>query len=156
MNEFVAKKMGEVVAFERIGIETMERTEAAFMTIFGAEQMGAIVERRQHRIRAVLGAAEEAGIAEVTNAKAEKTAQKLTNMRDMYIGDEWENEAEIAEWLGFFEGAAWVHWSLVEGAAEARGLAALTAVATEAVTEHQNLLNAVSAFLHARGKSKAA
>jgi hypothetical protein len=54
----------------------------------------------------------------VVVTKANGTGTKLMKMRDIYIADQWRKPSEIAEWLGFFEGAAYVHWNLVDGAGE--------------------------------------
>lgn len=51
----------------------------------------------------------------VIDLKTEKTTKKLISMSENYIGSSWDDPLELCEWLGFFAGAAIVHWNLVKG-----------------------------------------
>ena len=55
---------------------------------------------------------------EVVLPKSERTAEKITKMGDMYVGDDWDDAAEVLEWMSFFVGGAIVHWQLITGAAK--------------------------------------
>ena len=37
---------------------------------------------------------------------------------DDQLGDDWDDVAEVLEWMSFFVGGAIVHWQLVTGSAE--------------------------------------
>lgn len=87
-------------------------------------------------------------------AKADRTAAKLRSMRDLYIG-EWDNVTELCEWLGFFEGAALVHWALVEGVAEVTRNESLATFASESKEFHETLLQEVADALVEIGKDRA-
>lgn len=143
-NEFTAKKIGEVLAFCRVGIETIDHGKGALEQAFGGEA-------HVSRIRAGLSdhAAQLASVgkdqetASITFEKADRTGSKLKEMRDTYIGDEWDNPAELLEWLGFFEGAAIIHWALVLGVAEKQKDPSLKEIARAGIGFHRDLLNQV-------------
>lgn len=152
MNEFTAKKLGEVLAFCRTGLLLHERSAPAIASALGAGQDANFAESlRGH-------AAELERIAngnETTLKKAEATTAKLTKMMELYIGDEWDNPAEIMEWLGFFEGSAIVHWQLVAGAGGALNHSEISAVAERAIVFHKTALDQVAAGLNKIGAAKA-
>ena len=127
MNEFVAKKLGEVHAFSVIGLECAERGGDAFTEAVGADNTNAFTDK----LTAFQQAVEAAG-NDVTTAKSEKTTAKLRGMMEAYIGDDWDNPVELLEWLSFFTGSAAAHWSLVCGAAGAIEHADMQVTAPEA------------------------
>jgi hypothetical protein len=153
MNEFSAKKLGEVLAFSLVGRETAEKSQKAFTALFedGAEK---IVEKYRAHAEAILSIAHNTHVSETVSKKAEATAQKLRNMRDLYIGDEWDNPSEIAEWLGFFEGAAIIHWALVEGVSAHLTIEELRNVSLDATGFHNDLLQKVKEAIKFLGKEK--
>ncbi len=149
MNEFVAKKLGEVLAFSRIGLECRERGGAAF---------GEALADMSERFKAELtdyATAVESRANDITTAKAEKTTEKLRGMMEAYIGDEWDNATELLEWLSFFLGSAAAHWSLVRGAAETTEDTELTDVAERAVGFYKSGLEHVMIQLHSVGTTRA-
>ncbi len=149
MNEFVAKKLGEVLAFSRIGLECKDRAGIAF-----SEAIGEAADKFQTELTNIAGQVEAKG-NEITTAKAEKTTEKLRGMMEAYIGDEWDNPTEVLEWLSFFLGAAAAHWSLVKGAAETLDDNELATTAESAKTFYHDTLHTVIEKLHAVGASKA-
>lgn len=143
MTEFSARKLGEVLAFSVVGAETMEKGRTALDSVFGGEKVAMFIDAHKAHAAAIEKAAKDADMGEVTMKKAEATGEKLRKMRDMYVGDEWENPAELMEWLGFFEGAAVVHFSLVHGSGEALGNAEVTGIATQGTQFHNGILQEV-------------
>jgi hypothetical protein len=154
MNEFQAKKLGEVLAFAKVGVDTMEKARNSFVEIFGSEAIGTFTAKNQEHIDAIHVIATREQVADIVNTKAEGTGTKLMKMREVYIGDQWEKPSEIAEWLGFFEGAAYVHWNLVDGAGEALHVDGLKILADDAVASHKSLLEQASNYLKELGKTK--
>jgi hypothetical protein len=146
MNEFTAKKLGEVLAFASIGIET---------SVFGGEGVDGYVSSLSTIKDSIHAIADRAGVLELVMMKLEKTGEKLRKMRDMYVGDEWDNPTELLEWSGFFEGAAVVHASLLQGAAEEMGHSELQAIATQSLNHHKSIFNQVTDQLHLVGRTKA-
>ena len=155
MNEFVAKKLGEVLAFNRVGTETLEKGRGALIAALGEEKVMDMVEKNHLHGEGIMKIATDAGMIDTTLAKSEKTEEKLRQMRDLYVGDQWDNATELMEWSGFFEGAAIVHWALVRGAAEGLNNESLMLLAEEAINWHYELLELAESELGATGQSKA-
>lgn len=155
MNEFVAKKLGEVLAFNRVGTETLEKGKAALLPVFGAEEFAEMEALNKLHAETIKKHATDAGVWEITKAKAEKTSEKLRQMRELYVGDSWDNATELLEWSGFFEGATIVHWAVIHGAAEALEDAILITFAEEGIDWHTELLEQAQSELSERGADKA-
>lgn len=155
MNEFTAKKLGEVLAFAIVGKEIFEKGREALEEVLTSEGVNQIIESVNAHANAITGLAGAEGTTDITLPKSEKTADKLRKMLDLYVGDEWDNSAELLEWLGFFEGAALVHWKLVEGAGQALEDDKLKDLAKTGVDFHHNLLAQVSEAIRNLGGKKA-
>lgn len=153
MNEFVGKKLGEVLAFSNIGIEMLERGEGALSdTLPGYKGAREAFSKQADDIKQV---ADSGDVGEVTAEKAEATGDKLRGMMETYIGDEWDNSAELLEWMGFFEGAAVVHWKLVEGAANSLGDGNLRRLSQEGAKLHRDLLGQAEEAIAGVGSRRA-
>lgn len=155
INEFVAKKLGEVLAFNRIGTETLEKGRSALLTVLGEENVLDREEKNRIHGEAVLKIATESSVIDITLEKAKKTEEKLRIMRDLYVADQWDNATELLEWSGFFEGAAIVHWALVRGAGESLNNETIITVANEAISYHYELLEKSESELGTKGQDKA-
>ena len=155
INEFTAKKLGEVLAFSIVGAETLERGRPALTQAFGESNLGAIIADLESQAQQIKTIAETAGVSEITLKKSQGTGTKLRAMRDLYVGEEWDNPAELLEWSGFFEGAAIVHWNLVVGAAETIDDNQLLDLATVSRDLHHELLIAAGDQLKLIGNQKA-
>ena len=155
INEFVAKKMGEVLAFSRVGTETLEKGRAALVEALGQEPVLDQEEKNRIHAEEIIRIATEAGVIDTTLAKANKTEEKLKAMRDLYVGDQWNNAVELLEWNGFFQGAAIVHWALVRGAGETLNNEMLITLANEAVSYHSELLDQSESELSQEGGDRA-
>ena len=155
MNEFVAKKLGEVLAFNRVGSDTLQKGRAALVAALGDERVLDMEEKNRIHGEEVIRIATDAGSIDITLAKASKTEEKLKAMRDLYIVDQWDNATELMEWSGFFEGAAVVHWALVRGAAEGLNNEGLMILAEEALNWHYELLEMAENELGSTGQDRA-
>ena len=149
MNEFVGKKLGEVLAFSRLGVELLERGQAALQDTFTDYEE--LIEALQAQAESIKEVASNAELEEAAEAKAEATGDKLRGMMETYIGEEWDNLAELLEWMGFFEGAAVVHWRLVEGVAESLEDTTLHQLAADGADMHHDLLHRAQAEIKAIG-----
>ena len=155
ISEFVAKKLGEVLAFARVGEEIFERGRVALEQVFTAKGVNELLHQiSEHRV-AIENLAEDLGTTEITVPKSEKTGEKLRKMLELYVGEEWDNPTELLEWHGFFEGAAIVHWKLVEGAAQALNHVTLKELAKTGIEFHENLLAEISKQIKYIGSKKA-
>ncbi len=155
MNEFTAKKLGEVLAFCQISTDTISKGRNALVTALGEEKVMDIEEKNHMHADEVMRIATDEGGIDITLEKAQKTGEKLTKMRDLYVGDQWDNATELMEWSGFFEGAAIVHWALVRGAAEGMNHEGLLLLAEESVNWHTELLEMAESELGSTGQNKA-
>lgn len=153
MNEFVAKKLGEVLAFSNIGIELFDRSESTLKEAFS--DFDEIKQTFQEQASNIKQFADTSGVLETTENKAQATGDKLRGMMETYIGDEWDNLAELLEWLGFFEGAAVVHWRVIEGAAEAGNDELMQQFAADGADFRQDLLHRVQEEIKKVGSRRA-
>lgn len=154
MNEFTAKKLGEVLAFAQVGIETIERGRDALVSTSSDDKIAAVVDDLNMQAERIITVATAHNMNNVTATKAEGTGTKLRAMRELYVGDEWDNPAELLEWSSFFEGAAVGHWALVQGAAETLDDQELIELADDATDMHQDLLEDVCEALKKVGATK--
>lgn len=154
MNEFSAKKLGEVLAFGLVLEDTIERSGPALKEALG-DELSTLSENNKKHIESVRQIAKEKNVEEITLAKAEKTKSKLIQMRDLYIGDDWDNPVELMEWGGFFHGAAIVHWQLVLGVAETLNDSVLKKLADDASEQHEDILEIAGKILKESGKKRA-
>ncbi|MAQ77208.1 hypothetical protein CL684_01655 [Candidatus Campbellbacteria bacterium] len=117
MTEKVAKKVGEAYAFAQVLSETFKNNSEVMSELLGehAENIEDITRVQMEELKDI---AEESDMDEVVLPKSERTAEKITKMGDMYVGDDWDDAAEVLEWMSFFVGGAIVHWQLITGSAE--------------------------------------
>lgn len=155
MNEFTAKKLGEVLAFTDVANNTIEQGKNALVQVLGEERVLDMVEKNRIHGEEIIRIATDNGVIDTTLAKAKKTTEKLIAMRDLYVADQWDNATELMEWSGFFEGAAVVHWALIRGCAETLNDEAFITLATEGVTYHYELLELAESELGSVGQNKA-
>jgi DNA-binding PadR family transcriptional regulator len=77
MNEFGAKKLGEVLAFAAIGFETTEKGKEAFTELFSNEAIQDLIEEQRAHIEVCETFAEKFNVKEIVLKKAESTSAKL-------------------------------------------------------------------------------
>jgi len=154
INEFVAKKIGEVVAFAEVGAETFDKGRESFESVFGKGRVAEIIDSHRSRggkLKDMVGG----DARDIMLKKVEGTGEKLRHMRDYYVGDDWDNPAELLEWSGFFEGAAVVHVNLVIGAAEKIDNSELLSLVRERKDVHKKILDEILEGIKKIGFSKA-
>lgn len=154
MNEFVGKKLGELLAFNRLGTDTYEKGRAALVESLGEEKVLDVEEKNRMHGEEIIRIATEGGVIDTTQAKATATEEKLKKMRDLYVADQWDNATELMEWSGFFEGAAIVHWALMRGVAEGLDHEELLVLTEEGVNWHYEMLELAEGHLDSIGQSK--
>lgn len=117
MTEKVAKKIGEAYAFAQVLSDTFESNTEVMTELFGDHAQSIIDVTRVQR-EELADIADENRMSEIVLPKAERTGAKITKMGEMYVGDDWDDVAEVLEWMSFFVGGAIVHWQLITGSAE--------------------------------------
>jgi hypothetical protein len=155
MNESIAKKLGEVLAFTRVGTDTIEKGRPALSNTLGEEQVLDMLEKFRIHGEEIMRNATDAAMIDTVLEKAEKTETKVKEMRDLYIADKWDNATEIMEWNGFFIGAAIVHWAFVKGAAQGMNHENLMTLSEEGVNWNYELLEKMEGELESKGQDKA-
>jgi hypothetical protein len=118
MNTFVAGKLGEVLAFARIGSDTLEKGKKGFAKIMDEDRIDGAQLAFDDLEEAIEAYAAAKEVSEKVAASAKEAEKKITDMRDTYIDGKWDEESEVLEWMGFYGGAALVHWHLLAGASE--------------------------------------
>jgi hypothetical protein len=140
MNEKITKKIGEAYAFAQVLETTYTANELVMTELLGASASTVVSTAAEQRaaLHAICDAAET---TDVLLPKVEKTAEKITKMGEMYVGDDWDDSAEVLEWMSFFVGGAIVHWQLIAGAGAAMDDEMLTDAATSGVVYYQELMD---------------
>lgn len=154
MNEFVAKKLGEVIAIARMGNDTINKAKKAFGEFLSEADMNDAIQKAEKQIDEILAFATEKNIIDSVKAEAEKTSVKIEKMRDAYIESNWEDASVIFEWWGFFGGGALAHWNLVKGIGEALEIDAFVQIAYNAIAYHENLYDTSISLLAEIGRNK--
>jgi hypothetical protein len=144
MNERMARKMGELKAFCMLGQELFQKGGAALENAFGKEKVIEIIAALSKQEEEIDTFIQTTEFADAMNEKAEKTRTKVGGMAETYIGEAWNDATELCEWLGFFEGAAIVHFSLVYGKAEKVSLSEVMSLTKAGMEFHQNLLENIT------------
>ena len=140
MNEKITKKVGEAYAFAQVLETTFVANEAVMTELLGTTA-GTVVSTASEQRAALHAICDVAGTSDILLPKAEKTAAKISKMGDMYVGDDWDDPAEVLEWMSFFVGGAIVHWQLIAGAGATMDDEMLTDAATSGVAYYESLLD---------------
>jgi len=101
---------------------------------------GTVLSTMAEQKAALHAICDAADTTDVLLPKVEKTVTKITNMGEMYVGHEWDDAAEVLEWMSFFVGGAIVHWQLIAGAGAAMNDEMLTDAATSGVVYYEALM----------------
>ena len=153
MNEKVAKKIGEAHAFAQVLHDTYQSNESVMQDLFGSHAAD-IISNVTEQISALTSISEAAGTADIVLPKAERTGTKITNMGEMYVGDEWDNPVEVLEWMSFFVGGAIVHWQLIAGSGEAMGHQELFELASNGAQYYSDLMEQLREYAIEIGKAR--
>jgi len=154
MNEKITKKIGEAYAFAQVLETTFVANESVMTQLLGtaAGTVAASASEQKAALHAICDAAET---TDVLLPKVEKTAEKITKMGEMYVGDDWDDAAEVLEWMSFFVGGAIVHWQLIAGAGAAMDDEMLTDAATSGVVYYEALLSELKRSATQIGEARA-
>jgi len=139
MNEKITKKIGEACAFAQVLDTTYSANQSVMLTLLG-DQASTVAKTAAAQVTALQAICDEAGTTGVLLPKVDKTAVKITGMGEAYVGDDWDDAAEVLEWLSFFVGGAIVHWQLIAGAGTAMGHTSLARVADAGVEYYEGLM----------------
>lgn len=155
MNDFGARKLGEVIAFLRLTTDTYSRSKTALLTVIEQAEYDDLVGQLADSEAGLLEIAKESDKGDATSSKAASTFEKLSKMRDLYIGDEWENPTEVYEWQSFASGAGIAHASLMMGVAQAMDDDHLAVQIETAHNLFADMLEGIQHHLHDLGETRA-
>lgn len=154
MTEKVAKKIGEAYAFAHVLTETFEKNPEVMTELLG-EFAGNVVEVAGAQMENLKSLSEVHAMAEIVLPKAERTGAKITKMGEMYVGDDWDDVAEVLEWMSFFVGGAIVHWQLIAGSAHAMDESGFHALAEEGASYYVELMEQLRDYAVTVGADRA-
>ena len=140
MNEKIAKKIGEAYAFSIVLKELKVKTSDVFIELFGDDSKN-VLEVSSMQIKSLEELSKEFSMKDTVITKAEKTSKKITEMGEFYVGNDWDDSAEVLEWMSFFLGAAIVHWQLILGAAKKMNNKEFELICNDGVDYYSQLLN---------------
>lgn len=118
MNTFVSKKLGEVLAFARVGTDTLDKARG-LTKILEEEGLNSAREGLESLESSIISLPSLGDGDQDMDASSAESERTILDMRDTYIDGEWNEASEVLEWMGFYAGAAIVHWQLLAGAAAA-------------------------------------
>ena len=140
MNEKITKKIGEAYAFAEVLEATFTANVAVMTELLGPVAANVLATAGEQKA-ALHAMCDAAGTTDILLPKVEKTSAKITKMGEMYVGDDWDDSAEVLEWLSFFVGGAIVHWQLIAGAGVAMDDEMLTDAATSGVVYYSSIMD---------------
>ncbi len=138
MNPTTAYKLGEVLAFARVGQDSITKAKEALSDVLKDDEIEDIRSTLKDFEQKIEEAIAAEDIADEVHEKSKTAEEKITKMRDTYLDGQWDDQSEVLEWMGFFSGAALVHWYLLSGAAEQMDDAKLTSMTKEAIGFYSN------------------
>ena len=149
MNEKLARKLGELLAFSEVGHNLFEKNRQSLIMVWDTDEVSLMTEERLGFAEQIKIFADKEKVTDSTLAKAAKTKEKLEKMQDLYLAGDTD-PIEIMEWLSFFEGAAAAHANLVLGLAQNN--AEVASLAKEMSSFHRKVSEKVSTTLFETGK----
>jgi hypothetical protein len=149
MNQFTARKLGEVKAFAVVGVDIIKRSREALersLATAEVERVLQTIDKQKEVLEIIIYDSKE---KDLINTKAEGTIAKIESMSGVYMKKEedWQDPAEVLEWLGFFIGGAIVHFYLAAAAGRGSGLVEISAFAEEAAEFYEDFLEDVSSAI---------
>lgn len=156
MTEKIAKKIGEAYAFSEV-LNNLKEANGAVITDLVSEEIATKIssatESHKTQLLEVISSGE---LAEIVTTKAAKTGAKITEMGEFYVGDDWDDAAEVLEWLSFFVGAAIIHWRLILGAAKKMEHAEFEKVSAEGVEFYEKVFEVLKTRAEKIGEDRSA
>lgn len=149
MDTFLIKKLGEAFAFTRAFRDTLQKGKKGFLKIMDKKEFNSILTANESHIGSIMKVVEEHDIDEEVRERAARTEEKLNKMRAIYLPREnnFSDPVDVSEWMGFFEGAAYLHWVVVRDEAEKEGVDKLQKLADKAAEFHETILEQIASYI---------
>ena len=155
MNEFVAKKLGEVFAFVTLVIDTYDKGEKGFLKELNPTELKARVTEISAIRDAITDIAKQSDQYATMLTKSEQTLGKITKARDEYIAERWDDTVELYEWFSFNSGAGAAHANEVLGASIALQNEPLRNITSQTLSYFDQLLEDCKNYLYKIGSERA-
>lgn len=147
MNKSLAAKIGEITAFSRASGLIYKKARKVLTPVFNKKEIGRFIEENNTYTRELEKFARDNEILWMSDAKQEESMHRLQRMGDIYLNDDWEKGEEVLEWLGFIEGSATVHFSLVEDLAKNAKHKRLHRTAKKGTAFHKTMLGKIASAI---------
>ena len=154
MTEKIAKKVGEAYAFATVLHTTFTNNTKVMEELLG-DHAGTVLDTTSKQLADLKNIAEATNTTDTILPKAEKTGVKITGMGETYVGDDWDDVAEVLEWMSFFVGGAIVHWQLIAGAAKEMNHEEFISVAETGAAYYAELMTQLRTYAEVVGKERA-
>jgi len=147
MKKSFVQKLGEILAFSQRGVEIYQKNRSPLQAALDPTEIDNVIHKNQeisNKLVETLKKSPDAADATETEMqeKAEKSIKKFKAMEDVYLEGSKE-PAEVMEWLGFFEGSAMVHFSLVHDMAKEEKLDDFAGIAKDGEKFHHDTLHKI-------------
>lgn len=155
MREFGARRLGNVLGIERVGLDTIEKAREVFDEVFGNDKTSRMVLAMRHHAELLDRIIIDSGVSENSINESNLFINKLFQMRDLYVNDAWNSPVRISEWIGFFNGAALIHWKILRGVAEKEENDELKELSLKCLGFYEEGLNSLSNITFEFGRDSA-
>ena len=155
MNEFSAKRLGEILAFVDALLYTCDKGKGALTSILGEEHLLEIVRISRSHKDSVHTISDRAKVLHSVMNKLEIKGDELNKLKDINIENDWENSTKVLQWLGYLEGMTILHASAFVGISVEIGHAELRSFADSYNTYHKELFNYITNLFHDISRDKA-
>ncbi len=153
MNEIVVKKLGDILALSEVGNETFEKAKDIIEKEMESGTLEDFIEKSTIHAEEIRRIAGKNGKESDIEAMRGRASGKLRQMREIYLGEKWDNVQEVFEWVSIFAGISYGIWSVVKGIAESTNDTDLLTLSEEATTFYHNMLDTVAGELESSGEA---
>lgn len=149
MDPFLIKKLGEAFAFTRAFRDTLQKGKKGFSKIIEKKEFESLLSKNEAHIGSIMRIVAEHDIDEEVRERAARMEEKLNKMRSVFLPREknFSDPLEVSEWMGFFEGAAYMHWVVVKDEADDKGADKLSVLSGKAADFHETMLSKIASYV---------
>lgn len=149
MDPFLIKKLGEAFAFTRAFRDTLQKGKKGFLKIIEKKEFENLLSKNEAHIGSIMKIVAEHDIDDEVRERAARMEEKLNKMRGVFLPREknFSDPLDVSEWMGFFEGAAYLHWIVVRDEAEKKKTGDLQVLANKAADFHETVLEQIASYI---------
>lgn len=155
MKESTAQKLGIILAYTNQAIDTIQKSRKSFEEFMSVESIDETISKSESLILSITKLIEAGSLLSVSEPIQKETADRLSTMRDSYLGNSFENKEKVFEWWSFFGGASLAQWNMVKGLAESVETDSFAGLAYDGLAIHESLFDNVCAEFTEAGRAAA-